>query len=75
MTLEVKYNGDDASVGEELLIDVRMFEERVRMVEMAVNGGYFDLNEAQSLYNINEIEYVAYQLKSIWTESFDRENL
>jgi hypothetical protein len=62
MSSEAKYSGDDGSVGEELLIDVPMLEERVRMVEMAVNGGYFDLDKALSLYKVSEVEYVAYLL-------------
>ncbi|MET0464101.1 MAG: hypothetical protein ABW007_13145 [Chitinophagaceae bacterium] len=57
-----KQSGDHGSVGEELLIDVPMLEERVRMVEMAVGNGYFSLDKALSLYKVSEVEYVAYLL-------------
>jgi len=57
-----KYQGDHGSVGEELLTNVSKLEEVGFIVEKAVKEGYFTLPEALSIYQLSEIEYVAYQL-------------
>jgi len=62
MYLESKYKGDDDSVAEELLMGVSELEERAFVVDKAVSEGYFDLDEALSLYKISKIEYFAYYL-------------
>jgi uncharacterized small protein (DUF1192 family) len=62
MYLESKHTGDDASIGEELLIGVSELEERARVVEKAVKEGYFTLDRALSLYKVSEIEYLTYSL-------------
>jgi hypothetical protein len=62
MYSESKHKGDDASVGEELLMGVSELEERGRVVEKSVKEGYFTLEQALSIYKISEIEYLAYTL-------------
>ena len=62
MYLGNKYNGDDVSVGEELLLGISEIEERARVVEKAVKEGYFTIEQALSLYNVTEIEYLAFSL-------------
>src|ERR1035437_883269 len=62
MYSETKYQGDDGSVGLELLANITEVEERARVVEQAVAEGYFNFEEALSLYKITEQEYMTYFL-------------
>ncbi len=62
MYSETKYQGDDGSVGLELLANISQVEERSRVVEQAVAEGYFNFEEALSLYKITEQEYMTYFL-------------
>ena len=62
MSSDLKYQGDSASVGEELMVNVSELEETGAVIEKAVREGYFTLPEALSAYRLSEIEYVAYLL-------------
>lgn len=60
--VEAEYypNGDDASVGEELLAAIPEIEERCRAVRQAVDGRYFSLDEALEIYKVTREQYVDY---------------
>lgn len=60
MYSEAKHTGDHGSVGEEMLANIPLLEERARMVEKAVKDRYFRIDQALSLYKISEIEYFVY---------------
>src|SRR5579863_9847631 len=67
-----KYHGDAGSVGEELLTDIPELEQKLQVVDKAVNEGYFSLDQALSLYKVSELEYLAYLLlknRNVWEAS------
>ncbi len=53
-------HGDSGSVGEELLINISDLEQKVMVVDKAVEEGYFTLDDALPLYGLTAREYVAY---------------
>ena len=57
-----KHYGDANSVGEELLMNVSELEQKVLVVDKAVEEGYFTLDKALSLYGVSAREYIAYLL-------------
>lgn len=56
----ISFQGDDGSVGLDLFSNVSEIEERARCVEQSVTEGYFNFDEALSIYKITKEEYMVY---------------
>ena len=57
----MKKEGDDGSVGLEILQGVSELEERVRAIDLAVKDSYFTFTEALQIYKVSKEDYIKYK--------------
>ncbi len=62
MSLESKYNGDAGYIAEDMLSLDRELERRCYAVKKSTQEGYFALQEALPLYQVTELQYLAFLL-------------
>jgi hypothetical protein len=62
MFSEVEYTGDAGYIAEDLLADDRELERRCQAVEKSTEEGYFSIDIALSIYQVTELQFLAYHL-------------
>jgi len=57
--------GDSGYVAEELLSMIPEVEQKCRVVQKAIEGGYFPIKQAMVAYSVTEIEFIKYLLTEL----------